>query len=372
MLYSVQKDFYLFKVGDVYYAQFRDPVTRKLLSKITTGLRYRKMADQWAKEEYERRCKNAGKADTTFGEYAQRFYIEGCPHEAERKANGETFGLKTRMDYRHKLEEHLLTDPISDKRLCDITRPDSLDLRDRIIGKLGYTRKAQLTLFAYKNIINTALARGLIDNDPAVKVVIKLKKKGRRAATSVDNVKNIMLKKHWPNKTLWLAAMTAGIAGLRAGEICGLLWQDIDLNQELFLICRSYNIYEGDKSTKSGKPRFVPYPKVLQAILEPHRSTPESYVFSIKGDGEPLAYSALRSAMNRAVARSGVSKITLHGLRHSINTALLDAGVNPELLRASFGWIDEDTQEIYTHRELYNLAPQRETTDKLFEGFIGE
>ena len=70
--------------------------------------------------------------------------------------------------------------------------------------------------------------------------------------------------------------------------------------------------------------------------------------------------------------KGAVTRITLHGLRHSINTALLEHGVNPELLRASFGWVDKDTQEIYTHRELYNLSPQRDAVDKLFDGFMGE
>jgi site-specific recombinase XerD len=71
--------------------------------------------------------------------------------------------------------------------------------------------------------------------------------------------------------------------------------------------------------------------------------------------------------MNEATDKAKIPHITLHGLRHSIQTALLGNGVNPELLRATFGWTDEEVQEIYTHRELYDLPPQREITDKLFE-----
>jgi hypothetical protein len=166
MSYAVQKDFYLFSVNGIYYVQFRDPVTRKLLSKITSGLRRYTLADKWAKEEYQRRCKNAGQADITFGEYAVQFYIEGCPHEASRKADGITFGAKTRDDNRQRLETHILTDAISKKRLCDLARPDSVNFRDRIVNKLGYTRKAQLTFIAYRNIINTALSKGMIKETP--------------------------------------------------------------------------------------------------------------------------------------------------------------------------------------------------------------
>ena len=396
MPYTVQKDFYLYPRAGVYYVEFRDPVTRELLPKKSTGLRSRTLADRWAKEEYNRRCSNVGKSDLTLGDYAKLFYVDGCPHEAARKADGRTFGVKTRTDNRYRLEEYILPDPICGKQLCEITRPDTVNFRDRIIKKLGYTRKAQLTFIAYRNIINTALAKGMMKEDPIIKVSIKLRDKGRRPAASVENVKSILLRKYWPNKTIWLAAMTAGIAGLRAGEISGLRWKDINLKNEEINIVHSYNFQEGEKSTKSGKPRVTPYPKVLQALIEPHRGAPGDYAFSIN-DGKPLAYSAIRSAMTRAMNRvvkdaveekkkaagdnskiteeelaKEITKITLHGLRHSINTALLESGVNPELLRASFGWIDEETQEIYTHRNLYNLAPQREATDKLFDGFIGE
>jgi len=392
---AVQKDYYVFPVDGVYYVQFRDPVTRRILSKISSGLRSETLADKWAYNEYQRRCKSVGQSGLLFGEYAKLFYTDGCPHEAKRKADSLSFGVKTRLDNRYRLEAYILPDPICKKRLCDIERPDSVNFRDRLISKLGYTRKAQLTFIAYRNIINTALDKGLIKADPIIKVSIKLKNKKKRPATSVDNVKNILLKRYWPNKTIWMAAMTASIAGLRAGEISGLRWRDIDPENKSIKIIHSINLYEGEKTTKSGKPRVTTYPEVLQVLIEPYRGNPDDYAFSIK-DGEPLAYSALRSAMTRAMNRvikeivkakkeaagetdvseeelhKGITKISLHGLRHSINTALLEAGVNPELIRASFGWVDEETQEIYTHRDLYNLAPQREATDKLFEGFIGE
>ena len=396
---AVQKDFYLFPVNGVYYVQFRDPTSRRLLSKKSTGLRNGTMADKWAKKEYDRLCAEIGKVtDITFGEYASHFFIDGCPHEKERKSNGKTFGNGTRRNYRCFLEHHILPDIICNKRLCDITRPDSINLRDRLIDQLGYTRKAEQTLLIYRLILHQALNRGLINSDPTAKVYIKGKTK-KRSATNVEGIKSILLKKYWPNKTLWLAAMTAAIVGLRASEICGLMWKHVDKEKEKIYIVQAYVKTEGLKSTKSGNSRKAPYPGVLQELLEPHRKNPNDFVFSLH-DGKPLDYSALRSAMKRTMERvvkdaikkkkteagdllevtkeenkngiEGITSITLHGLRHSINTALLDEGVNPETLRASFGWQDVETQEIYTHRDLYDLTPQREAVDRLFEGFKGE
>ncbi|MCL2175570.1 MAG: site-specific integrase [Treponema sp.] len=371
-------------------------MTRILLSKKSSGFRKQTLAEKWARNEYERMLNEIGKAtDMTFNDYALQFYIDGCPHEKARKSEGKSFGIWTRDDYRRKLETHILTDPISKMRLYDIKRPDCINLRDRLIDKLGYSRTAELSLVTFRNVIHEALNRGLINNDPTIKVNIKAKK-GKRAATTVEGIKNILLKKYWANNTIWLAAMTAAITGLRASELSGLLWQHIDIKNERINILQAFVRGDGLKSTKSGRPRMTIYPKVLQNILEPYRGKPDSYVFSIK-DGEPLAYTAIRSAMRRAMKKAvkeniekkkqeetgntavtngdmekNVTKITLHGLRHSINTALLESGVNPELLRASFGWVDKETQEGYTHRELFDLTPQKEATEKLFQGFIGE
>jgi site-specific recombinase XerD len=97
------------------------------------------------------------------------------------------------------------------------------------------------------------------------------------------------------------------------------------------------------------------------------QTAPDDRVFQISERG-PLSYTKLRDAMNKAAEKAGIPRIATHGLRHSIQTALRGRCVNPELLRATFGWVDEETQEGYTHRELYDLSPQREITDTLFGG----
>ena len=43
---TVQKDYYLFPRDGVFYVQFRDPVTRKLLPKKSSGSRNRTLAEK--------------------------------------------------------------------------------------------------------------------------------------------------------------------------------------------------------------------------------------------------------------------------------------------------------------------------------------
>jgi integrase len=363
---SVQDDFYVFPVGSVYYVQFRDPVTRKILPKKSTGYRNKTLAKQWAKEEWARRSAIAGLSDSLFKDYAAPFFTGAAndPFEIRKRTNEETLAIKTRIDYRSDLVNHILKDVISQKKLALIKRADSVALRDRLIASFGFSRKAKRIWQAYKNVIHTALESGLIENDSVRNVNISYTK-NKRAATSIDNVIALLNPKNWKNPRLRLAVMTGAIVGLRAGEIRGIKWKDIDPENNVIRINREWIDREGEKMPKREKTRVTIYPQVLKTLLEPLRGGPEDRVFSILR-GEPLSYQTLRHAMNEATDKAEIPRITLHGLRHSIQTALLGSGVNPELLRATFGWTDEDVQEIYTHRELYDLSPQREITDKLF------
>lgn len=363
--YAVQKDYYVFPVGEVYYVKFRNPATRNLESKKSTGLKNKTLAERFAHDEWERRLKNIGKTDDTFAGYAKAFYIEGCPHEADRKADGKTFGGGARATYKYALDTHLLTDPISDMRVSDIKRSDVILLRDRLIKKLGLTRRAQFALIAFKNIIHTAFRRGAIDIDPTFKIDIARRNKAVRAAVCMDDIKRLFLHKYWTNEKYRLAVMTAALTGLRAGEICALKWQDIDAKRGLISVVRAISKFDGLKAPKWGKSRVTVYPDTLKAELEKINGNSSEYCFS--SDENPLSYYALNSAMKRAVIKAGIPALTLHGLRHSIQTALRGNGVHPELLRASFGWCNEQVQEGYTHRDLYNLTPQKEAVDKLFK-----
>jgi integrase len=369
---AVQDDFYLFPVGAVYYVKFRDPITRQLLSKKSTGQRNKIAARHWAQAEWDRRTERAGKSDMILYDYAKLFYTgDGCPHETDKKAKGEHFAIRTRKLYRSHLVNLILPDPICQKEIAFIKRADAIAFRDRVIQHCGYTRKAQLVFQTFKNILHTALEKGIIDTDPVQRLGIAHTKE-KRKATKVDNLKSLFEPENWSNSRIRLAVMTAGLVGLRAGEVRGIKWRDIDNENDIIRVDREIIDVEGEKLPKWEKTRVTIYPSQLKPLLEPLRSDPDCYVFSISKKGHPLSYSRLRREMNEATKKSGIPHITLHGLRHSIQTALRGGGVNPELLRATFGWTAEEVQECYTHRELYDLTPQREITDTLFRGINGK
>ena len=60
----------------------------------------------------------------------------------------------------------LFTDPISDGRLPELERAHILDFRDRLLGKLGFSRTVQMTMTGLKTILKEAYFREDIDRDP--------------------------------------------------------------------------------------------------------------------------------------------------------------------------------------------------------------
>jgi hypothetical protein len=123
---------------------------------------------------------------------------DGCPHEIEKRANGEYFAIKTRRLYRSPVKNYILPDPICQQEIAFIRRADAIALRDRIIEKCGYTRKAQLVFQTFKNIMHTALEKGIIETDPVQRLGIAHTRE-KRMATGVDNLKTLFDPKNWPN-----------------------------------------------------------------------------------------------------------------------------------------------------------------------------
>lgn len=139
--------------------------------------------------------------------------------------------------------------------------------------------------------------------------------------------------------------MIAATTGMRAGEVRGLQWGDLDPKAGIIHIRRALE----NKSSRAGLPkwgkiRVCPYPKVLQRLVKKTREpgAPEEWVFAWGEDGEEaLNYSRWKTSFHASCASAGVST-TLHGLRHTLNTVLLIRGIPDAVIRAApgacYGW----------------------------------
>jgi integrase/recombinase XerD len=109
---------------------------------------------------------------------------------------------------------------------------------------------------------------------------------------------------------------------------------------------------------KGNKEREVPLAQAtldsLRAFWKLHRSRPwlfpASLTFDYRAGQGPVQCQSLRLAFQAALEQSGITKrATVHTLRHSYATHLLEAGVSLRLIQEILGHKSPRTTAIYTH-----------------------
>jgi len=132
--------------------------------------------------------------------------------------------------------------------------------------------------------------------------------------------------------------------GLRLQEGLHLQVSHIDSDRLLLHICHG----------KGGKDRYVPLPKPILDLLRQYWVTHRNPLWlfpSISQSGnDPMEASGVQRAFRAALHESGISKpATIHTLRHSWATHLLEAGVNLRIIQEYLGHASPSTTAIYTH-----------------------
>lgn len=136
--------------------------------------------------------------------------------------------------------------------------------------------------------------------------------------------------------------MTIYGAGLRSGEARNLKIGDVDSSRKRIVI----------RDPKGNRDREVILSNHLLEYLRNYVRTyqPKTYLFYGRLTSKPLSNSSLRMVFNRAVRRSGINKKgTLHTLRHSFATHLLNKGIDIRIIQQLLGHRSVKTTMIYCH-----------------------
>ena len=153
--------------------------------------------------------------------------------------------------------------------------------------------------------------------------------------------------------------LTAGLAGLRQGELFALRRADVDLLHATIEVRRkrlrlaSGDVIEGDPKSEAGR-RRVALPRPLVEELERHLSTygapgPEAFVFT-SADGQPMERSNFRYRVWQPATRAvGLDGLRFHDLRHAAGTLAARTGATTKEIMARLGHASPRAAMVYQH-----------------------
>lgn len=154
--------------------------------------------------------------------------------------------------------------------------------------------------------------------------------------------------------------------GLRIGEICGLKWADIDLEEGLIYVQRTIQRISDTSSTKKtqvvildpktpSSQRIVPLTDFMNQFLKKYQASQTDVVadhFLLSGSDVPLEPRTLQYRYHRICKKLDI-QLTFHGLRHSFATRCIEQQVDPKSLSEMLGHADVTTTlKRYVHSSL--------------------
>jgi integrase/recombinase XerD len=113
---------------------------------------------------------------------------------------------------------------------------------------------------------------------------------------------------------------------------------------------------------------MIPISEKLLALIRDQYKVynPKVWLFEGQVAGEPYSEKSLESVLKNALKKSGITKpATLHWLRHSYATHLLESGTDLRYIQELLGHKSSRTTEIYTHVSTRSLQQIRSPFDDL-------
>lgn len=153
------------------------------------------------------------------------------------------------------------------------------------------------------------------------------------------------------------ALTTAYAAGLRVSEAVSLKLADLDSDRMLIQV----------RHGKGAKDRTVMLSPQLLGILRTYwrLARPEVWLFPGRGD-KPIDVQVLHAACRSAAKAAGlVKQVSVHTLRHSFATHLLESGVDIRIIQVLLGHNSLSTTALYTRVATTTIAKTQSPLDRL-------
>ena len=243
-------------------------------------------------------------------------------------------------------------------------------------GEGGLSAK---TLRNLRNLFHLALEQarknGLIQTNLVEGVRLPKEQKREMRVLSREEQRRLMLACRAMPEPASFGVIFTLFTGLRMREVCGLRWDNVDMERRQFLVCETRNrLPNHDDSieastsvctvstTKTDHSRRIVY---LCDELYQELSRYQEIQFSIMGqypgynagryvfcqeNGEPYEPRTYQDLFKRCVSRAGIPGANFHSLRHTFATRALEQGMDPVTLSKLLGHANASiTLDKYGH-----------------------
>jgi len=308
-------------------------------------------------------------------------YVKGYDEDGKKKY-GSVFG-KTYAEVKEKLERvrppSLSSIPKSQATVvgavgtyleslkCQI-KPSTQAAYQRYLDKhiapyFGNTRCGRLTPEIMQDFVNRQVENGLsavtvqsvfsflkagIKSSGGDVFSVKLPKKPKSSVEyfSLDEQKRLETAAKASCDLDYLAVTLCLYTGVRIGELCGLLWSDIDFECRVLRVRRTMQRIRSDGEAKTElalltpktetSTRDIPLPDFLLDLLkEQHGASACSYVLS--ANGKAVEPRTVQRRFKRLLATAEVKDVCWHTTRHTFATRALENGFDIKSLSEILG-----------------------------------
>jgi integrase len=257
---------------------------------------------------------------------------------------------------------------------------------------LGVT-SVDMSLARLKDALNRAVTRRLVSMNVAQHVTIprRARKEERKNKQEVRpwNVREVQTFVHGVKEERLYAPLLLSLMGLRPAEVCGLRWEDCDLDNATITIANTRtmmgNRYVVEKDTKSlAGERELPLPAPVLAALKSFKALQakaklvlgEAYSDSgyvlVHETGEAFTIKQLRRRAYRLMVILGLRRVRLYDARSSCLTYRANNGVPDHILARWAGHTNvKTTKKWYVKPDVEDLRGAATTWDGL-HGLVTE
>lgn len=264
----------------------------------------------------------------------------------------------TKRAYQTILKRHIIP-KLGRLRMVELDVVTVKEFRADLIGSGLAPNTVRNTLTVLKAICRSAVEHRLLAENPTTAVKHKKKNGTAMKIRALNPAQLSSLLDYWKDDPIFGVVYMAALTGMRRGEVLGLWWQDLNLEERSLevkrnLVSVAYSVEMTTPKSETSE-RIVYLPPQLVSYLQTLKSNRsevalESPHVFVNAKGEPFHPDYIRQRYRRRmVAWSGPS-IRFHDLRHTWATIALDSGVGINAVSEMLGHHDAGfTYSVYGH-----------------------